>query len=177
MIHPKDVYYTTDLPAYEYNLAKAQELLDQAGWKVQPDGLRKKDGKTLEFTIMTTSQNNSRELVQTFIQSELKKAGVNWLAYGIETGNEEIRKSVSKGYFTNDLGIFVNIELKNNSIFNVLFTSNLEMLLECIIQNEHEYQNILHVFKQNIDLLLLSSKLYITDLKMNATNDIKYLWS
>jgi len=59
----------------------------------------------------------------------------------------------------------------------VLFTSNLEMLLECIIQNEHEYQNILHVFKQNIDLLLLSSKLYITDLKMNATNDIKYLWS
>jgi peptide/nickel transport system substrate-binding protein len=98
MIHPKDVYYTTDLPAYEYNLAKAQELLDQAGWKIQPDGLRKKDGKTLEFTIMTTSQNKSRELVQTFIQSELKKAGVK-----ISIKNEPARvffgETLSKGHW------------------------------------------------------------------------------
>lgn len=75
MIHPKDVYYTTDLPSYEYNLDKAKELLEQAGWKAEGDG-RKKDGKILEFTIMTTAQNKTRELVETFIQSELKKIGI-----------------------------------------------------------------------------------------------------
>lgn len=32
----------------------------------------------------------------------MKKAGINWLAYGIESGNEEIRKLVSKGNFSNE---------------------------------------------------------------------------
>ena len=76
MIHPKDVYAINDLPAYDYNLDKAKELLDQSGWKLEGDGYRKKDGKPLELTLMTTSQNKTRELVQTFIQSELKKAGI-----------------------------------------------------------------------------------------------------
>lgn len=31
----------------------------------------------------------------------MKKAGINWISYGIESGNEEIRKKVSKGNFTN----------------------------------------------------------------------------
>jgi radical SAM superfamily enzyme YgiQ (UPF0313 family) len=31
----------------------------------------------------------------------MRKAGIKWLAYGIETGNEDIRKNVLKGNFTN----------------------------------------------------------------------------
>jgi len=34
--------------------------------------------------------------------NKLKEAGVNWLAYGIETGNDEIRKSTLKGKFDNN---------------------------------------------------------------------------
>jgi len=34
--------------------------------------------------------------------SKLKKAGVNWLAYGIESGNDEVRKHVLKGNFNKD---------------------------------------------------------------------------
>lgn len=33
------------------------------------------------------------------ILEKLKKAGVNWLAYGIETGNDDIRKNILKGNF------------------------------------------------------------------------------
>jgi radical SAM superfamily enzyme YgiQ (UPF0313 family) len=33
---------------------------------------------------------------------KLKRAGVNWLCYGIESGNENIRKEEIKGIFTND---------------------------------------------------------------------------
>jgi radical SAM superfamily enzyme YgiQ (UPF0313 family) len=33
---------------------------------------------------------------------KLKKAGINWLAYGIETGNDDIRKNVLKGKFDNN---------------------------------------------------------------------------
>jgi len=33
---------------------------------------------------------------------ELRAAGIRWLSYGIETGNDEIRKSIMKGQFTKD---------------------------------------------------------------------------
>ncbi|TGV05065.1 peptide ABC transporter substrate-binding protein, partial [Alcaligenaceae bacterium 429] len=37
--------YADDLPAQEYNLEKAAQLLDEAGWKMGADGIREKDGK------------------------------------------------------------------------------------------------------------------------------------
>ncbi len=40
---PKEsYYYNSDLPAHEYNVDKAKELLDQAGWKPGADGIREK---------------------------------------------------------------------------------------------------------------------------------------
>lgn len=49
----------------------------------------------------------------------MKKAGVNWLAYGIESGNETIRKYALKGAFTNDKIREVIKMTKDNKI-NVL---------------------------------------------------------
>ena len=33
---------------------------------------------------------------------DMKRAGINWVAYGIESGNQGIRESISKGRFSND---------------------------------------------------------------------------
>ena len=47
----------------------------------------------------------------------LKKAGFNWLALGIESGNEKIRKTAMKGEFTNnDIRLIVRI-IKDNGIY------------------------------------------------------------
>ena len=37
---------------YKYDPAKAKELLEQAGWKPGPDGIRQKDGKPLKMTVV-----------------------------------------------------------------------------------------------------------------------------
>jgi len=75
-IHPLDAYYTDAVTKYPADLKKAGELLDAAGWKVGKDNFRYKDNKKFELTIMTTSDNKSRELVQQYIQAELKKVGI-----------------------------------------------------------------------------------------------------
>jgi peptide/nickel transport system substrate-binding protein len=74
--HPLSPYYTTDMPSYAYDPKKAEEILEAAGWKKAKGGIRAKDGKKLSFTIMTTSQNKVRELVQVYLQDAWKKIGV-----------------------------------------------------------------------------------------------------
>ncbi len=41
---------------YAYNPGKAKQLLDQAGWKVGPDGIRVKNGQKLELTLLAVKK-------------------------------------------------------------------------------------------------------------------------
>ena len=76
-VHPRDVYFTEDVTKYDYDMKKAEALLEVAGWKKGADGTRTKDGQKLALVIMTTAQNKSRELVQTYLQAEWKKVGID----------------------------------------------------------------------------------------------------
>jgi peptide/nickel transport system substrate-binding protein len=76
MIHPRDVYYTESVTKYDYSPEKATKLLEEAGWKKGGSGFLEKDGKKLSLTIMTTSQNKTRELVEVFLQEQWKKIGI-----------------------------------------------------------------------------------------------------
>ena len=75
-VHPRDVFFTENVVRYEYDLGKAGALLDEAGWKMGPQGFREKNGQKLSLNIMTTAGNKTRELVQVFLQEQLKKVGV-----------------------------------------------------------------------------------------------------
>jgi peptide/nickel transport system substrate-binding protein len=86
-VEPLDKGFTDDVPRYPYDPAKAQHLLEDAGWRLQPDGTRKNgDGKTLSLELTTTAGNRSRELVEQVLQSHWTKIGV-----GIRIRNEPAR--------------------------------------------------------------------------------------
>ncbi len=77
-IHPLDNMYHDEIVKYEYSPIKANNLLDKAGWQKSSDGFRyNSKGEKLEFSLMTTAGNRSRELVQQAIQSDWKKIGVS----------------------------------------------------------------------------------------------------
>ena len=59
---------------YKYNPAKAEALLEQAGWKKSSDGTRSKNGKKLELEILLFS-GGGFELPTQFVVSELNKVG------------------------------------------------------------------------------------------------------
>lgn len=78
-ISPIDPWFTKDpkkITLYPYNRRQASRLLDKAGWKMEKDGYRYKDGKKLSLQFMTTAGNKTREVVQTLLQSQWKSVGV-----------------------------------------------------------------------------------------------------
>jgi peptide/nickel transport system substrate-binding protein len=76
-INALDPHYTPDVPTYPYDQAKARTLLDGAGWKPGPDGVRQNaKGDRLSLEFATTSGNRVRELTQQVMQSEWKAIGV-----------------------------------------------------------------------------------------------------
>ncbi len=69
--------YNPDVKKYEYNLEKAKELLDAAGWKdTDKDGTVDRDGRPFEFTILTNMGNSLRKNTATIIQWKLEKIGI-----------------------------------------------------------------------------------------------------
>ncbi len=69
-------YYNPNLPVQEFNLERAGQILDEAGWVPGSDGIRAKDGVRLSFSNATTSGNNLREQVQQFLQQTFAEIGV-----------------------------------------------------------------------------------------------------
>jgi len=98
-IHPLDPYYTDAVTRYPHDVDRAAALLDEAGWRLGADGYRSRNGERLEFELMTTAQDKTRELVEVFLQDQWKQVGV-----AIQIKNEPARvffgETVRKGRYS-----------------------------------------------------------------------------
>ncbi len=90
--------YTADVKDYPYDKARAAKLLDAAGWVVGAGGLRYKDGVPLKVEGRGIGGNKQTELLEQFVQSELKQVGI-----GMTIKNEPARlffgETLRKGDF------------------------------------------------------------------------------
>jgi peptide/nickel transport system substrate-binding protein len=78
---------------WEFNIAEANKLLDAAGWKPGPDGVRAKDGKKLHF-VFQTSINTPRQKTQAIVKQACQKAGIEI----------EVKAVTASVYFSSDVG-------------------------------------------------------------------------
>lgn len=69
-------YNSEGVNPYRYNPALAKKLLDEAGWKTGPDGIRIKDGKRLSLTLLVTKTVLNDALVPI--------AKENWQQIGVQ---------------------------------------------------------------------------------------------
>jgi peptide/nickel transport system substrate-binding protein len=69
--------YNPNVPLTPYNPQKALALLVEAGWQPDSDGLLKKNGKPLSFTLLTNQGNKLRELAAQVIQQQLHQIGID----------------------------------------------------------------------------------------------------
>jgi len=61
---------------WEFNVDKANKILDDGGWKRGADGIREKDGKKLKF-VYQTSINTPRQKTQAIVKQACQKAGID----------------------------------------------------------------------------------------------------
>jgi peptide/nickel transport system substrate-binding protein len=77
---------------WEFNVEKANQVLEAAGWKKGPDGIRAKDGKKLKF-VYQTSINTPRQKTQAIVKQAAQKAGID----------VELKSVTASVYFSSDV--------------------------------------------------------------------------
>src|SRR5882762_5440318 len=75
----------------EFNIEKANAILEAAGWKKRADGVRAKDGKSLKF-VYQTSINAPRQKAQAIVKQACQKAGIEI----------ELKSVVASVFFSSD---------------------------------------------------------------------------
>jgi ABC-type transport system substrate-binding protein len=70
-------YYDQNIKPLPYDPEGALRLLAEAGWKRNPEGWLVKDGKRLQFTLITNSGNDIRKAVMAIVQNEWRQIGVD----------------------------------------------------------------------------------------------------
>ena len=76
---------------WEFNVDKANQILDAAGWKKGGDGIREKSGVKLKM-VYQTSINASRQKTQQVVKQAASKAGIDM----------EIKSVTASVYFSSD---------------------------------------------------------------------------
>jgi peptide/nickel transport system substrate-binding protein len=77
---------------HEFNVEKAIEVLDKAGWKPGPDGIRAKGGVQLKW-LFQTSTNGPRQKTQQIVKQAAKKAGIEI----------ELKSVIASVFFSSDV--------------------------------------------------------------------------
>jgi ABC-type transport system substrate-binding protein len=70
-------YYDQKVKPIPYDPQGAVKLLEEAGWKRNREGWLEKNGKRLQFTLITNSGNDLRKAILTIAQDEWKKIGID----------------------------------------------------------------------------------------------------
>nr|WP_227935960.1 nickel ABC transporter substrate-binding protein [Alkalihalobacillus deserti] len=144
-ILPTNFPYTSnvDVTTADYNVEKANQLLEEAGWKL-PEGknIREKDGKPLEFEIMYDSAESIQKVMAETLQSEWAGLGVKLNIVGVELATQVERFKANEfdmNFFSNygapyDPHTFVNIVATKGFGFREAISSypNTEELLNQI---------------------------------------------
>jgi ABC-type transport system substrate-binding protein len=81
-----------------YDPRAAGKLLDEAGWKPGPDGIRVKDGKRFSFTLLANNGNEVRRDIATLVQDDLKQIGIE-VKVEIYEWAVLLKRFVNKGEF------------------------------------------------------------------------------
>jgi peptide/nickel transport system substrate-binding protein len=76
---------------WEFNIDKANQVLEAGGWKKGSDGIREKDGKKLKF-LYQTSINTPRQKNQAIVKQACQKAGIDL----------ELKSVTASVYFSSD---------------------------------------------------------------------------
>jgi peptide/nickel transport system substrate-binding protein len=77
---------------WEFSIDRANQVLNEAGWKRGPDGIREKDGKKLKL-VFQTSINAPRQKTQAIVKQACQKAGIE----------VELKSVTASVYFSSDL--------------------------------------------------------------------------
>ena len=115
-IPPTSWAYNENVKIIPYNPQKASQLLDEMGWQMKGK-VRKKEKKTLSFTLITNKENPIRVQIAKFIADELANIGVKVNLKLLDTPTF-INRLVSKDFDAFILGWSVKDRIDPTMVWN-----------------------------------------------------------
>lgn len=84
---PSSWAYSPQVKRYDYDPEQAKALLEKAGWKVGPDGVRERNDVKMQFTLLTNddplrirlAEEISRQWLAVGVKADVQSVGVNGL--------------------------------------------------------------------------------------------------
>lgn len=73
----------------EYNLDEAKQILEDAGWTLNTDGIREKDGQTLELRFITYASRPDLPILMQLAVSQLEELGISFSAEIVDNITDE----------------------------------------------------------------------------------------
>jgi peptide/nickel transport system substrate-binding protein len=93
---------------WEFNVEKANQVLEAAGWKKGSDGIRAKDGKRLKF-VYQTSINQPRQKTQAIVKQAAAKAGIDMELKSVTASvyfSSDVANPDTYGHFSTDIQMY-----------------------------------------------------------------------
>ena len=78
--------------AYKYNVDTANKLLNEAGWTMNDNNIREKNGKKLEFNCLCYNSRPELPVILEVIQGQLNKIGILMTITNVENISEGLKK-------------------------------------------------------------------------------------
>jgi peptide/nickel transport system substrate-binding protein len=117
---------TDSMDVCQYNIDKANQLLDQAGWTKGPDGIRQKDGVKMHVVYQTTV-NPLRQKEQDIVKAGWEKIGVEVELKSVDAGvffSSDAGNPDTASHFYTDVEMFTNnSSLPDNTQYVALWTA------------------------------------------------------
>ncbi|MGE6515918.1 ABC transporter substrate-binding protein [Lysinibacillus sphaericus] len=89
----KHTFANENIEHYAYNVDKAQDLLEQSGWKLKNDGFRYKDGQKLGFTITVPVTDTVRVNMANYVAEGYKVVGADVEVAALDWSNIVIEET------------------------------------------------------------------------------------
>lgn len=131
-------YRNEEIEKYEFDIEKANLLLEQSGWILSNDGFRYKNGDKLAFTLATPASDETRTNMATYLASQFAKIGaevkteaLDWSVIKIEDTDAFILGWGSpfdaddhtyKLFHSNEIGVGYNYGSYQNETIDELLT-------------------------------------------------------
>jgi peptide/nickel transport system substrate-binding protein len=115
--------YNPNVGNYEYNPEKAAQLLDEAGWKKGPDGIREKNGKKFVIHFSASTPNAVNDALIPIAKENYAKLGIEFIPEQMEFN------TVSEKSLKGDIEMFMmawgtGIDPDSSTIFKTKGTQN-----------------------------------------------------
>jgi len=152
---------------WEFNVEKANQILEAAGWKKGADGIRAKDGKRLKL-LYQTSINAPRQKTQAIVKQAAAKAGIEMELKSVTAAvffSSDVANPDTYAHFYTDIQMFTTTMTQPDPELFMLQFASWEVASK---DNKYQGRNITRWKSEEYDKLFRSAESELDPVKRAA---------